>query len=91
VTNNESWYGDKPPHLGQGFSAAETGECRRTAMEILLRIANRADRNESAEEARAFYQVYDKLEAPVRKADVALSVVHVAPEPFRRPRPLLTA
>jgi hypothetical protein len=63
VTNNESWYSDKPPNLGQGFSAAETAERRTTVMQILLRAAKRADKNEDADLAEAFYQVYDRLEA----------------------------
>jgi hypothetical protein len=45
VTNDETWYGDKPPNLGQGFSAAETAERRATVMEILLRAAKRADKD----------------------------------------------
>jgi hypothetical protein len=63
VINNELWYGDKPPNLGQGFSAAETAERRTAVMEILLRAAKRADKNEDADLAGAFYQVYDRLEA----------------------------
>jgi hypothetical protein len=63
VTNNESWYTNKPPDLGQGFSAAETAERRTTVMEILLRAAKRAEKNENADLASAFYQVYDRLEA----------------------------
>jgi hypothetical protein len=65
VTNNECWYGDKPPNLGQGFSAADIAEHRTTVMEILLRAAKRAEKNEDADLADAFYQVYDKLEACV--------------------------
>jgi hypothetical protein len=65
VTNNELWYGDRPPDLGQGFSAADTAERRTTVMEILLRAAKRADKNEDADLAGAFYQVYDRLEACV--------------------------
>jgi hypothetical protein len=63
VTNNESLYGNKPPNLGHGFSVAETAERRTTVMEILLRAAKRADKNEDADLAEAFYQVYDRLEA----------------------------
>jgi hypothetical protein len=63
VTNDETWYGDKPPNLGQGFSAAETAERRATVMEILLRAAKRADKDEDTDLAEAFYQVYDRLEA----------------------------
>jgi hypothetical protein len=65
VLNNESWYGDKPPNLGQGFSAAEAAERRTTVMEILLRAAKRADKKKDADLAEAFYQVYDQLEACV--------------------------
>jgi hypothetical protein len=65
VTNNETLYGDKPPNLGQGFSAADTAERRTTVMEILLRAAKRADKNKDADLAEAFYQVYDRLEACV--------------------------
>jgi hypothetical protein len=63
VTNNECWYGDKPPNLGQGFSAADIAEHRTTVMEILLRAAKRAEKDEDADLAEAFYQVYDRLEA----------------------------
>jgi hypothetical protein len=65
VINNALWYGDKPPNLGQGFSAADTAERRTTVMEILLRAAKRADKNKDADLADAFYQVYDKIEACV--------------------------
>jgi hypothetical protein len=63
VTSNESWYTNRPPNLGQGFTAAETAERCRTVMEILLRAAKRAEKNKDADQAEAFYQVYDKLEA----------------------------
>jgi hypothetical protein len=63
VTNNESLYGDKPPHLGQGFSTAETAERRTAVMEILLRAAKRAENDKDGDLGEAFYQVYDKLEA----------------------------
>jgi hypothetical protein len=63
VTSNESLYTNRPPNLGQGFTAAETAERRTTVMEILLRAAKRADRNKDPKQAEAFYQVYDKLEA----------------------------
>jgi hypothetical protein len=53
VINNERWYGNKPPDLGQGFGAAETAERRTTVMEILLRAAKRADKNEDADLAEA--------------------------------------
>jgi hypothetical protein len=63
VTSNESWYTNKPPNLGQGFSAADVAERRTTVMEILLRAAKRAEKDEDADLAEAFYQVYDRLEA----------------------------
>jgi hypothetical protein len=63
VTNNEFWYTNKPPNLGQGFSAAETAERRTTVMEILLRAAKRAEKDEDADLAEAFYHLYDWLEA----------------------------
>jgi hypothetical protein len=63
VTTNELWYGDQPPNLGQGFSAAETAERRTAVLGILLRAAKRAAKDEDADLAEAFYQVYDKLEA----------------------------
>jgi hypothetical protein len=63
VTSNESWYTNRPPNLGQGFTAAETAERRTTVMDILLRAAKRATKNEDPEQAEGFYQVYDKLEA----------------------------
>jgi hypothetical protein len=65
VTNNESWYTNKPPNLGQGFSAADVAERRTTVMEILLRAAKRADKKKDVDLAAAFYQVYDRLEACV--------------------------
>jgi hypothetical protein len=63
VTNNESWYGNKPPNLGQGFTAADVAERRTTVMEILLRAAKRADKDEDTDLAEAFYHLHDKLEA----------------------------
>ena len=63
VTNNELWYGNKPPNLAQGFTAAETAERRTTVMEILLRAAKRADKDEVTELAEALYHLHDKLEA----------------------------
>jgi hypothetical protein len=63
VANNERWYGNKPPNLGQGFSAAETAERRTAVMEILLRAAKRAEKDENADQAEAMYHLHDKLEA----------------------------
>jgi hypothetical protein len=63
VTSNESLYGNKPPNLGQGFTAAETAERRFTVMKILLRSAKRAEKDEDPDLAEAFYQLHDKLEA----------------------------
>jgi hypothetical protein len=63
ITSNESLHSNKPPNLGQGFSVAETAERRTTVMEILLRAAKRAQKDEDTDLAEAFYQVYDRLEA----------------------------
>jgi hypothetical protein len=60
VANNESWYGNKPPNLGQGFSAADVAERRTAVMEILLRAAKRAEKDESADQAEALYHLHDK-------------------------------
>jgi hypothetical protein len=85
VTNNESWFTNKPPNLGQGFSAADTAERRTTVMEILLRAAKRADKNEDADLKRS-----TKFTTGSKRAffliGVGLSLAHVAPERFRRPR-----
>jgi hypothetical protein len=63
VTNDETWYGNKPPNLGQGFSAADVAERRTTVIDILLRAAKRAQKDEDTNLAEAFYQLYDRLEA----------------------------
>jgi len=63
VTSNEFWYGDQPPHIGKGFTAAKTKERSTTVTEILLRAAKRADKNGDAGLAEAYYQLLDKLEA----------------------------
>jgi hypothetical protein len=63
VANNEDWYGNKPPNLGQGFTAAETAERSTTVMKILLRAAKRAAKKKDRDLAEAFYQLHDKLEA----------------------------
>ena len=41
VTSNEFWYGDQPPRLGPGFSAADATKRTSTVTEILLRAAKK--------------------------------------------------
>jgi len=62
VTGNEAWYGDKPPDLGQGFTAADAAERHTTVTEILLRAAKKADKHGNTASAEAYYQLLDKLE-----------------------------
>jgi hypothetical protein len=63
VTSNEFWYSDQPPDLGKGFTAARTKERTSTVLEILLRAAKRADKNDNTDLAEACYQLLDKIEA----------------------------
>jgi hypothetical protein len=51
ITSNELWYGDQPPSLGPGFTAAKTRERTSTVVGILLRAAKRADKTGSTEGA----------------------------------------
>jgi hypothetical protein len=60
--SNEVWYGDQPPDLGKGFTAAKTNERTSTVTEILLRAAKRAEKNGTADLAEVYYQLYDKIE-----------------------------
>jgi len=62
VIGNELWYGDQPPSLGQGFTAADTAERHATVTGILLRAAKAAEKADT-DEAQALYQLLDKLEA----------------------------
>jgi hypothetical protein len=63
VTGNEFWYGNKPPDLGQGFSATNATERHTTVTEILLRAAKKADKNGNTDLTEAYYHLLDKLEA----------------------------
>jgi hypothetical protein len=63
VTSNETWYGDQPPSLGPGFSAAKAKERTSTVTQILLRAAKRAERNGTCDLAETYYQLLDKLDA----------------------------
>jgi hypothetical protein len=62
IISNEFWYGDQAPDIGRGFTAAKTEERTTTVLEILLRAAKRADKNNSQDLAQAYYQLVDKLE-----------------------------
>jgi hypothetical protein len=44
IISNEIWYGDQPPSLGPGFTAAKTQERANTVVEILLRAAKKAEK-----------------------------------------------
>jgi hypothetical protein len=61
VVSSEHWYGDAPPALGKGFTAAETTERHALVTEILLRAGKRADKNGPADLAKAYYELLDKL------------------------------
>jgi hypothetical protein len=63
ITSNEFWYGDQPPSLGPGFTAAKTQQRTTTVTQILLRAAKRADKNGNTDIAEAYYQLLDKIEA----------------------------
>src|SRR5258705_1506398 len=63
VVSSEHWYGDAPPALGRGFTAAETTERHALVTEILLRAGKRADKNGAADLAKAYYELLDKLAA----------------------------
>jgi hypothetical protein len=63
IISNELWYGDQAPDLGEGFSAADTDARTATVIEILLRAAKKADKNGNPDQAEAYYQLSDKVEA----------------------------
>jgi hypothetical protein len=63
IISNEIWYGDHAPDLGKGFTAAKTQERTSTVLEILLRAAKRAEKNDTYDLAEAYYQLSDKIEA----------------------------
>jgi hypothetical protein len=63
VTSNEFWYGDQPPRLGPGFSAADATKRTSTVTEILLRAARRAEKDGTSDLAQGYYQLLDKIEA----------------------------
>jgi hypothetical protein len=63
IISNEIWYGDQAPRLGPGFTAAKTQERASTVLEILLRAAKRAEKNDTADLAEAYYQLSDKIES----------------------------
>jgi hypothetical protein len=63
VTGNEFWFSDKPPDLGKGFSVAKTQERSTRVIEILLRAAKKAAKNDHHDLAKALFRLLDKLEA----------------------------
>ena len=62
VVGNEHWYGDEPPGLGKGYTAADTEERHAAVSEVLLRAAKNAENNDAGELAKAYFDLYDKLE-----------------------------
>jgi hypothetical protein len=62
ISSNEFWYGDQPPRLGPGFSAAKTQERTTTVTEILLRAAKKQEKNGNRDLSKAYYQLIDKIE-----------------------------
>jgi hypothetical protein len=63
IVSNEVWYGDQPPSLGPGFSAAKAQERTTSVLGILLRAAKRAEKNGTGDLAETYYQLHDKLDA----------------------------
>ena len=63
ITSNEFWYGDQPPDLGPGFTAAKAQERTSTGLGILLRAAKKQEKNGSPKLAETYYELHDKLDA----------------------------
>jgi len=63
VISNEHWYGDAPPALGKGFTAADTTERHALVTEILLHAAKRANNDGAIDLAKAYYRLLDTFTA----------------------------
>jgi hypothetical protein len=63
IINNEQWYGDEAPSLGDPFTAKKTAERHHDVVQILGRAARRAAKAGSKELARAYDALADKLDA----------------------------
>jgi len=68
VINNEAWYGDGEPSLGETFTAAKTAERHSVIIETLLRGAKRAAKAEDTNPANDYNDLADKLAACRAKA-----------------------
>jgi hypothetical protein len=68
VINNEAWYGDAPPSLGEAFTAAETAKRHTLLIETLLRAAKRVAKAGDTKLAEPYNLLADKLEACRAKA-----------------------
>jgi hypothetical protein len=61
IINNENWYRDEPPSLGQSFTAKKTAERHQEVLQILMRAAKRAAAG-SKKLAQAHSALADKLD-----------------------------
>jgi hypothetical protein len=68
VINNEAWYGDAPPSLGEAFTAAEAAKRHTLLIETLLRAAKRVAKAGETKLAEPYNLLADKLEACRAKA-----------------------
>jgi hypothetical protein len=62
IVNNENWYGDEPPSLGQSFTAKKTAGRHQEVLQILVRAAKRAAAD-SKNLAQAYNGLADKLDS----------------------------
>jgi hypothetical protein len=62
IVNNENWYGDEPPSLGQSFTAKKTAGRHQEVVQILVRAAKRAAAG-SKKLAPAYNGLADKLDS----------------------------
>jgi hypothetical protein len=62
IINNENWYRDEPPSLGQSFTAKKTAERHQEVLQILMRAAKQAAKAGSKKLAQAYNALADKLD-----------------------------
>jgi hypothetical protein len=62
IIDNEHWYGDEPPSLGQSFTAKKTAERQQEVVQILGRAARRAAKTRFKKLAQDYDALADKLE-----------------------------
>jgi hypothetical protein len=62
IIDNEHWYGDEAPSLGQSFTARKTAERQQEVVQILGRAARRAAKTRFKKLAQDYDALADKLD-----------------------------